>query len=339
MDSDILALHTLLDVDNPVDLGPATSSWTIDALKKAGWEEGDKIPGGCPAFFGEVFRILQAPPVPESVLAVMEHPDVLFVFQSAVKVVREKQHVQDTVQAKMPEMFDTSVTMTPAIQAIRNAAVEAETRRVMEAAAVEEDLSDLEEPETEVAEAAPQTPAIAHCPCCQWDLTQPYNSMELTEDEVRRYLIYVMGGPAYTHTFSLWGGLGEVTFAATTGEDEDLFMEQLARDYALGRAELPAAEARRCDRYRVVLSLKSITFNSGTSSRHIQAPGVWQDPYAPTQELSRLERYINNWYTKQISSVELHNMLVVLWQDFSRRIGLLRRELYRPDFWTGVSLD
>ena len=346
MDANLLNLYKLLDPKNPIE--PKKSSMhpaAIEALKSTGWEEGAKVPDGLPAYFSEVLKYLELPKNYNSIKTAMEHEEVTTTLRNALKMTKEISEADDLVEGKLVDMLGPEEeNPTPASQAIRQGARDAllnkmKNQEMQNPAEEEEDFSDLEDSEP-VKEEAPvnKAPQLLICPCCKCDLTKDYTHPQVTEDEQRRYLIYILGGPAFKKEYQIWNGLITVTFAATGPKEEDLFTELYAMEYKNGLLSVPSVGNKKFNQYHVALSLSDIKYAPELGINSPVVPSIWSHTFNPTPGVPRLKRFIDDWYSQTITNLETQYSLVSAWISFNDLLIKLQQELYNKDFWSGATL-
>ena len=146
-----------------------------------------------------------------------------------------------------------------------------------------------------------------------------------------------MGGPAFTKTYSLWGGACSVVFKATKNHEEDLFTELYAKDLREGRLETALIAQKKFNQYHLALSLSKLIYNSSVGIPSPVVPSVWSTDFDPADGKLRLQNFMEKWYLNTIESVEMENALIVEWRKFNDLLVQLQQELYRRDFWTGAT--
>lgn len=338
MNPDILKLGEILDAEHPVPLASSARPYTISALKSVGWEEGWKIPGGLKEYFAGVFDALGLPHSSESLQHVVGLQEVQLTLQKKIQRVYEKEHAEEIAQQQVKDLLgDTSGINGEILETLKQGAIEAAVKRseipAPEEKKEEEDFSDLETPEPK----APPKPQRAYCPCCNWDLSQEYHTVEKDPDDARNFLLYVLGGPSFKKEFTLWNGLCTVTFQTIGNAEEELFSEQYGIDYAENKMNISSLVQHNFNKYHLALSLYSIKFHGAKQDTEI--PSIWSPMFDPVEGKSRLRQFMEKWYNVHIKSFELQKMLFDLLMDFNHYVDSLSKELYRKDFWTGVTTD
>lgn len=339
MNEELLKLNEILDTSDPVELSKSTRPWVIECLKEVGWNEGDRVPGNLQNYFASVFRVLGLPKTPDSIHKAIEHEEVRMTLTSAIRKVYEKDNATKVAEEKFADFAGSENSDNPLMRQIFEEAVKAEAAKIQndtpeKKEEPEEDFSDLEQ---EQEQAPPTFTSLPICPCCQWDLTKPYNSPEITDKERRAYLLYVMGGPTFTRKYDLWGGQCSVTFKTTSTQDEDLVIELYAKDLREGKLETTAIAQKKFNQYHLALSLSKLTFNPGLGIPSPVVPSVWSSDFDPTSDKLRLQKFMEKWYLNTIESVELESALMIEWRKFSDLLVQLQQELNRRDFWNGAT--
>lgn len=333
MNADLLNLAQILDPENPVRLRASARPWVVESLTAVGWTTGERVPGGLPDYFSEAMRLLELQPTPESIKTLCEMEEVRITLQSALRRVHELDHLNEEADARIRDMLgDEPAQGNDAVNVIRNAAKQAiaaqiQAKKVPE----EEDFSDLEPPAKE------QPVAMPVCPRCHWDTGKPYIPVEMTQEDQRNYLIYVLGGPAFMKSFTLWGGLCTVTMKTNSNREEDLFTEQYAKDYTSGQLSVPILAQRRYDQYHAALGVAKIQFSPAVNRPPIPVPSIWSSEFEPADGDTRLARFMKKWYEQCITSVELQNELTAQWKEFNTLLTRLQQELHNPDFLKGAT--
>ena len=340
MNEELLKLHEVLDIANPVPLSKSTRPWVVECLKSVGWNEGDRVPGGLQNYFASVFKALNLPKTPDSIKRAIEHDEVRMTLATAIHRVYEMDHAAQVAEEKFADFVGNADTNNPLMRQIYEEAVKAETAKIKnttpeEPKEPEEDFSDLEEPEKPALQGdyAP----LPICPCCQWDLTKPYNSPEITDQERRDYLIYVMGGPAFAKKYDLWGGQCSVVFKAPKNQEEDLFVEQYAKDLREGRMEAAIIAQKKFNQYHLAMSIAQLTFHPGLGIQNPVVPSIWSSDFDPSKDKLRLQNFMEKWYLNTVESVELESALMTEWRKFNDLLVQLQQELNRRDFWNGAT--
>jgi len=345
MNADLLNLHKILDIQKPVSLRATAGAWVRESLKEVGWKEGGAIPGQLPEYFGAVFQTLGLPSRPDSVRAALKHPEVLLTLQSAVRKIQEKENALTAAEESLGDQFRITDEDQGVMRQIKEAAIQAEVDRIQSEARILEDEAseeELEEELEELEEPKPSPLAInnaqlppAVCPCCKWNLSQEYTPAELDLSDQRAYLVYVLGGPAFTKTYSCWGGLCQVTFKTSSSEEEELFIELFSKEQQEQKLNIIPVANRKFNQYHTALSLKAIQYAPEVQLTAPVVPSVWSFEFNPDTTHTRLEYFMEKWYNRMITSVELQQELIEHWKEFNRLLIRLQQELYDKDFWHG----
>lgn len=333
MNAEIMNLHSILDIKNPKSLTPSARPWLLEALRGVGWEEGSRVPGGLPEYFAAVFKLLDLPAKPQSVEEVLKLEEVRLTLQSAMQRIQEKEQANSLAEEQVQGVFGDADLSNPAMKTLREGALKAKAEQLRAQEEVfTEDFSDLEE-----EEAAPvkETVHLAACPCCHWDMNKEYESPELSTEDQRNYLLYVLQGPAFQKTYNLWNGLCTATFKTTTTREEELFTEQYAKDYTDGKISVPVIANQKFEIYHLALSLAGLEFAPELKLVSPPIPSIWSDRFKPDEKETRLSKYMREWFSVCITSRELQNALISSLQDFHDLMRSLQQELYRRDFWSG----
>lgn len=336
----LLSFYELLDVEHPVEVSKAAKAMVKDQLRGFGWEEGDPIPGNLKNYFGAVFQELGLPNRPTSIDQVKDIEEVYMTVSAAIKHVHDAVHSQTVAEENISSLLGPLDANASQIEKdIHEAAVKAEEVRLREYQAKpvepEEDYSDLEQdvPEQDEPKADLSHLSIPLCPCCHWDLTKPYDINNAQPDEQRKFLVYVLGGPAFKKKYVIWNGLCEVVLKATGNKEEELFIEQYSIDYRSGLLEVPSIAQRKYNQYHVALSIDKITYNKEAGLASPAVPSIWSDIFKPTEDKTRLKRFIDEWFLTTLPSFELQNMLVEIWRDFNKTLIQMQYLLSNQNFW------
>ena len=346
MNAELLNLHSILDINNTVPLRASAGAWVRDSLKTAGWEEGQNIPGNLPEYFGAVFSALSLPSRPSSVQAALQRPEVLLTLQSAIKKIQQKANAEAAALEQIPENLRPQEGDSEIQRQIKQQNMEQVMRQIqadteileeeLEDEDLDEDLEDGSEPDTHVL-SGPEGPT--HCPCCRWNLAEEYTPPVLPLEEQRAYLVYILGGPAFKKSYPIWGGLCTVTFKTISSQEEELFTELYSKDHLSQKLDIAPIANRKYYQYHTALSLHSISFDPAVGRTAPPVPSIWSSEFEPDKEHTRLEQFLSKWFTKQAVSIELQNELIAYWRQFDQLLNRLQQELYRRDFWTGLTLD
>lgn len=342
----LLGFYELLDVKNPVPVSKAAKAMVKEQLHKFGWEDGDPIPGNLKGYFGAVFQELNLPNRPSSIDQVMGIEEVYATVASAIKRVHDATHAQTIAEQNIANILGPIHEAPTQIERdIHDAAVKAEEVRLKEfesSPVEEEDFSDLEkdEEEDEVSEKEKEilSSRLPLCPCCHWDLTKPYDLNKVQPEEQKKFLAYVLGGPAFRKKYTVWNGLCEVILKASGNREEELFTEQYSLDYRSGLLDVASIAQRKYNQYHVALSIDRVTYNSRTGITSPVVPSIWSDMFEPTDDKTRLRRFLDEWFLPTFPSFELQNMLVEIWRDFNRVLIDMQYLLSNENFWDGGNL-
>lgn len=345
MDANLLNLYKLLDPKNPIELKKSSMHpAAIEALKSVGWDEGSKVPGGLPNYFNEVLEYLKIPKNYTSIATAMKYEEVTKTLENAIRMTKEIEDAENIVEGKLTDLLGDVVENNEASLEIRRGAKEAFVQQMkeQEMQAVTEDFSDLETSDKSIEEPAspvPDTPpAPIICPCCKCDLTIDYTPPKVTEAEQRKYLIYILGGPAFKKEYKLWNGLITVTFAATGPREEDLYAELYAMEYKAGLLSVPSLSSRKFNQWHVALSLSNLEYAPELQKAPLTVPSIWSSLFDPDPDTPRLKKFIDKWYSKTITNLETQYSLVAAWLEFNELLIRLQQELYNQDFWKGATL-
>lgn len=336
----LLSLYEILDVNKPVQVSKAAKAMVREQLHSFGWEDGDPIPGHLKDYFSAVFEELGLPNRPSSIDLVKDIEEVRMTVSAAIKRIHDASHAQNVAEQNIAELLGPLDANASAIERdVHEAAVKSEEVRLksMESDDTEddEDYSDLEDESVEEEVPSVLSDRLPLCPCCHWDLTKPYDINKIQPDDQKRFLMYVLGGPAFTKKYTIWNGLCEVVMKASGNREEELFIEQYAKDHNDGLLEVAAINQRKYNQYHVALSLDRITFNPRTKMTSPVVPSIWSDSFAPVEGKTRLGRFVNEWFIPTIPSFELQNMLVEVWRDFNRVLLEMQYLLSNENFWDG----
>lgn len=341
MNEELLKLNEILDTTEPVELSKSTRPWVIECLKEVGWNEGDRVPGNLQNYFASVFKVLDLPKTPDSIQKAIEHEEVRMTLMSAIRRVYEKDNATKVAEEKFADFAGSENSDNPLMRQIFEEAVKAEAIKIQNDAPEkkeEEDFSDLEgEPESEKSVLGGEYARLPICPCCQWDLTKPYNPPDITDTERRNYLLYVMGGPAFTKKYDLWGGQCSVVFKTIKGKEEDLFVEQYAKDLRDGKLDTTRIAQKKFNQYHLALSISRLTYNPNLGIPSPIAPSVWSSDFDPTPDKLRLQNFMEKWYLNTVDSIEFESALMTEWRKFNDLLLQLQQELNRRDFWNGAT--
>lgn len=335
LNPDLINLHSVLNITNPVPLRASAAGWVKEALKTVGWEEGDLIPAGLPEYFGAVFKVLGLPSTPASVHQAMAEEAVQLTLKSALRKIKDKVNAEETALSNLGEQFREQADDSEVSRQIKQKALAAEMERIQKEEAVLDEEDDLEDDLEDGSEAAPPPQPAGLCPCCGWNQAKPYESPELDITDQRGYLIYVLGGPAFTKEYKLWNGRCTVTFQTLDSQTEELFTEQYSKDYSSGVINIPLIAQRRYAIYHTALAIKRFYYDPKLQLTPPPVPSIWSDSFTPEDGKTRLARYMSEWFYKSVVSIELQNELLTKWREFNQLVNRLQQELYHQDFWGG----
>lgn len=348
MDANLLNFYKLLDPKNPIELKKSSMHpAAIEALKSAGWDQGSKVPGGIPDYFNAVLEYLKIPKNYTSIAAAMKYEEVSKTLENAIRMAKEIDDAENIVEGKLTDLLGEEIEGNQASAEIRRGAREALLNQLKEqelkSVEEEEDFSDLETEEEESveppAEVTPKSSGLIVCPCCKCDLTKDYNEPEITEEEQRNYLIYILGGPAFKKEYKLWNGLMTVTFATTGLKEEELYTELYAMEYKDSFLSVPSVGNKKFNLWHVALSLSSIEYAPELQMNSPTVPSIWSSMFNPEPGIPRLKKFIDNWYSKTITNLETQYSMVSAWLKFNDLLIALQHKLYDKDFWSGPTLD
>ena len=343
MDANLLNLYKLLDPKNPTEVKKSSMHpAAIEALTKAGWDQGSKIPNGLPTYFSEVLKYLKLPKNYTSIGIAMQYEEVSKTLENALRMTKEIEDAENVVEGKLTDLLGEVNENNEASVEVRRGAKEAMIQQIKEqelqAVEEKEDFSDLETEESP-KEPEPEKPAMPMiCPCCQCDLTKDYTAPQITESEQRAYLIYILGGPAFQKEYKLWNGLMTVTFRATGPKEEDLFTELYALDFKNKLLDIPAIASNKNDQYHVALAISDLKYAPELGKESPVVPSIWSPMFDPEPNIPRLKKFMDLWYDEVISNLEVRYRLVAAWLEFNNLLIRLQQELYNKDFWSGVTL-
>lgn len=338
----LLSFYDILDVQNPVPVSKAAKAMVKNQLRAFGWEDGDPIPGNLKGYFSAVFQELNLPNRPASIDQVVGIEEVYTTVASAIKRVHDAAHAQSVAEKNISDILGPMAATSSQIEKdIREAAIKAEEVRIKEFESEpvdEEDYSDLESTEAtndtpEEEEESLISKRLPLCPCCHWDLTKPYDLNKVQPDEQKKFLAYVLGGPAFRKKYTVWNGLCEIVLKASGNKEEELFTEQYSLDYHNGLLDVASIAQRKYNQYHVALSLDRITYNPKTGITSPIVPSIWSDMFEPVDGKTRLRRFMDEWFLPTLPSFELQNILVEVWRDFNRVLIEMQYLLSNENFW------
>ena len=246
MNTDILNCQKLLHPDQPTEV---TSEDIKPYLKELGWQEGDKIPGGMPAYTTEVLKLLNKPVSMRSIGSFFQDETVQITLKSALiktkMFVEDKQNMDAKVSELVPNMDEMHDNAKELIRALAEKAVDEKIASAAKEDIVTEEpaidgLSDVG-PEEETSTADPVSikendiPIQTNdykpiCPRCLWNLAEPYEPYPVTDEDKLEFAYSILGGTDFIKSYVTAHNLLEITYKAPTAYISRMIEHQLKID-------------------------------------------------------------------------------------------------------------
>lgn len=200
------------------------------------------------------------------------------------------------------------------------------------------------------------TRAVTHCPRCNWDLG--VKEIEITETDKRDFLRYVLGAASFEKTYSLYGGLAEVTFRSKGPAEQDVVLKQVDIDHAKERWNDFTGMTFLQQRYQAAVMFKSLKFTKISKDTELTVIDnhTLKDLMSKPELVKELKNKLvenpqaDDWVDDKDTPVRvMHAVLVasipppiysVMFQlslDFTALVDLLVWRANDPGFWSAAA--
>ena len=189
------------------------------------------------------------------------------------------------------------------------------------------------------------TPAMTHCPHCQWDLKMPDGVGEPSQRQKLVFVQALLSQRCFTDEVELLGGQLLVEFRSLTIREIDAIYQQAFRDRESGRITTELDFWERVNRYRLYLQLRRLRSTNPAVGLHhdlpeglspdtnAQARTFWQDKPLAGQFDSPLVEIETKIMQEVLPTEGLFRVVHASGSRFNRLVAKLEAMVDHSDFW------
>ena len=243
--NDVLAAATNLHPENPTII---QSKSLIPYFKTCGMTDEGVVPSGLQDYTAAILDIFKVPHTLENMKMVLEREDVKLTLRSAIAAATKEYNVKQSAinesENDMPDMSQiqgiSPEMMKSFVQKAKEEEIHKEANDFSKIGFTEyntnsdEDNIELDIPEElpkpENKESSSINDGLIFCPRCGWELSQPYNRVQLQEEDKIQFVYSIMHRMPFKKTYGLFQDKIKVTFRSKTVQDSEIVLEQLRRE-------------------------------------------------------------------------------------------------------------